>query len=303
VSAPLVSVICPTYNQERFVAESLDGILAQRYPRFEVVVCDDGSQDSTCEIVRAYASRRPDVVRLVTGDHVGITANCNRGLAECRGEFLAMTAGDDVLLPGKLVAQVAWFEADARRVLCGHDVEAFDSDTGATLFRWSERFPMREGRGAATAVVDMPFCATAIMIRRSAIPPYGFDPRIPVISDWKLVIDSLGTDGEYGFVPGIHARYRRHPNNTTSGTDPVRVERMFDEVLQLAALVESEHPVLAPACRRLRARHLTWAAARTWRAGQRAQSARRLRSALREAPRASLDVLAGVLAAQLRRAR
>src|SRR5690606_10603907 len=131
---PLVSVFCPTYNQEDFVAESLESILAQDYEPLEILVPDDGSEDGTIGIVDGYVSRHPGIIRLIRGPHVGVRGNGDRGLAEARGEFVAFTAGDDLLLPGKISRRVSWFLEDDARVLCGHDVEAFDSDSGATLF-------------------------------------------------------------------------------------------------------------------------------------------------------------------------
>lgn len=261
---PLVSILCVTYNQEAFVAEALAGMLAQDYPNLEIVVADDGSSDGTVEILRDAESRSGGRLVVVTGKHVGITPNCNRGLRHCRGEYLAVTAGDDVLLPGKISAQVAWMEADARRVLCGHDVDAFDSATGRTTYRWSERFALPAGVGAERAVRSVPFCATAIMMRRRAMPSFGFDERLPISSDWKLWVDVLHPDGVYGWVPGVLARYRRHPGNITSTPSVEHAERMFREQLLIWELVTQDHPALAGACRDARADELLEQAKRCW---------------------------------------
>jgi hypothetical protein len=169
-------------------------------------------------------------------------------------------------------------------VVCGHDVEAFDSATGKRLYLWSEHFPLSAGRGAAAAVRTIPYCATAVMLRRSAFPERGFDGRLPVISDWKLVVDCLHPDGAYGHVDGVYARYRRHPRNVTRLSDWGHASRMFAEVLTLFALIEAEYPSLIPECRRARAEHLLSHGKRHWDRGDRRSAWRYFRSALRESP-------------------
>lgn len=283
-SLPGVSILCLTYNHEPFIREALEGLLAQDYPNLQVVIADDGSTDGTTGIVQEYAPRFGGRLELVTGPNLGITGNCNRALAACTGKYVALTAGDDILLPGKVARQVAWLEADDRRVLCGHDVEVFESRTGRRLFLWSEHFPTRGGTGAREAVLHVPYCATAIMLRRSAFPAYGFDPRVAILSDWKLVIDCLAAGGAWGHVDGILARYRRHGGNVTNTTDTTHLQRMFAEVLTVLALTDAQYPELLAASRRARAFYLVAHARSLWDRRQRAHTRRYVREALRADP-------------------
>ena len=285
LAQPRVSVLCLTYNQEAFIGEALAGVLAQEYDDLELVVCDDGSTDRTLDVVAEFAERHPRLrVVVAGGPHVGITANCNRGLARCSGEFIALTAGDDVCLPGKISAQVAWFDEDERRAVCGHDVEAFDSATGARLYLWSEYHGLAAGAGATAAVASIPYCGTAVMLRRSAIPAWGFDSRLAIVSDWKLVIDALRPDRVFGFVPGVLARYRRHPGNVTNVREWGHATRMLAESLTLFALVEAEYPELVAACRHARAPMLLFHGKRLWDRGERGAARAYFAEALRCSP-------------------
>jgi glycosyltransferase involved in cell wall biosynthesis len=90
---PLVSIVVPVFNGERFLRESLDSILAQTYPRVEVLVMDDASTDSTPEIIASYGDR---VVACRQQINRGIYANANDGIARARGEFIAVYHADDV---------------------------------------------------------------------------------------------------------------------------------------------------------------------------------------------------------------
>lgn len=255
MNQPLVSVFMPAYNQVEFVAEALQSAVDQDYPNLEVVAGDDGSVDGTDDIIRDYARRYPDRVKPIVGEpHVGLTPNCNRTFKTCTGKYIACFAGDDMYLPGKITRQVEWLEADERRVMCGHDVEAFDSDTGRRLSLDSDHGPLRAGRGAEAIVRYGPaYSGVSIMVRASAIPSSGFDERLPIVSDWKFQIDYLAAGGEYGFIEGVYARYRRHVRSVS--LDLMRPQYLEDK-FKLLDLVEATYPHLARACRHARARLL-----------------------------------------------
>src|SRR4051794_13197703 len=107
---PTVSVVVPTYNQPRLLSETLDGVLAQTFADFEVVVVDDGSTDDTPAVLARYAGR-DGRVRVVRQPNAGIGAARNRGLDEARGRYVAPLDHDDLWMPGKLAAQVAFMQA------------------------------------------------------------------------------------------------------------------------------------------------------------------------------------------------
>lgn len=243
---PLVTIAIISYNQAEFIDAALKSALEQDYEALEVVAADDGSTDGTAEIIQGYAARYPGrLVALTGGPNLGVTGNSNRALAACRGQYVAFQGGDDILLPGKIAAQAAWLEADPNRVLCTHDVEIFDSDTGETIDLWSRTQPFPQAGGLAWVVRrGVPCAATAAMLRRSALPEYGFDQRGPVVSDWKLYIDALAGGGAFGAVGGVFARYRISRQNVSKN-----IPRMVRDRLVIAALVESELPQAAPLAR------------------------------------------------------
>jgi len=217
-TSPFVSILIISYNQEKFIREALVSALEQDYENLEVVVADDASTDATQDIIRELAQRFPQRLKPVFNPHnAGITANSNIGLRQCSGELIAFMGGDDVLLPGKIARQVAWFAQDVRRVLCGHDVDWIDAEGALLGIRTSDLVPLHDGRGAAKFIRHgTPYTAASVMVRRSRIPAYGFHSSLPVVSDWKLWIDVIGTDGTYGYIPGIWAQYRRHRDNVTA---------------------------------------------------------------------------------------
>ena len=250
---PLVSLLIITYEQAGFIREAIESAVRQDYENLEIIVADDGSSDGTADIAAEYAARHPGRVKaIVGGPHLGITGNSNRGLRACAGELFAWMGGDDVLYPGKISAQVAWFGDDERRVLCGHDIDLYDADAQRMIGHAYDRQRLRNGSGAARVVTDGgPFNAISIMIRTSALPPGGFDERLPIVSDWKLYIDVLAGGGAYGYVDGVYARYSRHRRNVTQSDPAPR----FADVFLTLELVESSYPHLRKAVRVARARY------------------------------------------------
>jgi glycosyltransferase involved in cell wall biosynthesis len=107
-AAPMVSVVMPVYNGERYLAESLDSVLAQNYPNFEVLVMDDASTDGTCAIVEGYGSR---VRGYRQPTNRGIYANTNDGINMAKGEYIAFYHADDVYEPTIIEREVAVLEA------------------------------------------------------------------------------------------------------------------------------------------------------------------------------------------------
>ncbi|HEX4478403.1 MAG TPA: glycosyltransferase [Polyangiaceae bacterium] len=251
MTLPRVSVHIVTYNQKDFIGPAIESSLSQGYPDLQIVVSDDASTDGTDAIVRSYAERFPDqVVAITGGPNLGICGNENRALERCDGVYVAFLAGDDLMLPGKIRAQVDWLDADPARVLCSHDVEHFDSATGKTFRLHSSMAEQRFGTGTGEFIRGGYFPATSsLMARRSAIPNPGFDERIRVFSDYKFAADVLANGGKFGYVPGVLGRYRRHGKNATIQHAILQ----WEEIHVSLALIEVEHPEFAADCQAAKA--------------------------------------------------
>ena len=114
---PLVSVIMPVFNGERFLQESIESVLAQTFDDWELLIIDDGSRDHSAEIARSYATRQTPRVRyLEHPGHVnrGATTSRNLGIRSSRGAYVALLDADDVWLPTKLADQLRIFADEPR---------------------------------------------------------------------------------------------------------------------------------------------------------------------------------------------
>jgi glycosyltransferase involved in cell wall biosynthesis len=127
-SQPLISVCLPAYNNEGFIAPTLESVLSQTWSDFEIIVTDDKSSDRTVAVVEKFADPR---VRLLRNEvNLGMGGNWNKALSCARGKYVKLLCGDDVLYPECLQRQVEVLEApsnqDVALALCGSNVISED---------------------------------------------------------------------------------------------------------------------------------------------------------------------------------
>jgi glycosyltransferase involved in cell wall biosynthesis len=116
---PLVSIISPAYNHEKFIADCIESVLAQTYINWEMIIVDDGSSDSTYSIARDY-SRKDSRIKSFTQKNIGIFRlgeSYNFALKQSTGKYVAILECDDAWLPGKLQIQVDEMERKPQCVL------------------------------------------------------------------------------------------------------------------------------------------------------------------------------------------
>lgn len=120
---PIISVLMPAYNVDRYIEEAVRSVLGQTLTNIEVVVVDDCSTDGTAAILRRIAATDPRVVLVSLDRNLGISAALNAGLAACRASYIARADGDDVSLPGRLERQLAFMMQHPDTALSGCALE------------------------------------------------------------------------------------------------------------------------------------------------------------------------------------
>ena len=105
-NAPAVSVIMPAYNCEKYIEEAIRSVIGQTFTDWELIVLDDGSSDSTREVIDRIASEDPRIVSLPNENNMGVAKTRNRGFDVSRGRYVALLDSDDVWLPEKLERQL-----------------------------------------------------------------------------------------------------------------------------------------------------------------------------------------------------
>lgn len=216
---PLVSVIIPAFNEERFIAEAIESALAQTYEPVEVVVVDDGSTDATGQIAATF----PDV-ELVSQVNRGLSAARNAGVAAAAGEIIAFNDADDIMLPERLETQVDHL-LENESVGCVLAEQVIEVEDGAELPFWVSgtdkplipvEIHRRHGGHPNIHTVTM------LMRRSLYIEMGGFDPGQDFSGDVDILLRLMESGVEIARVPTPVVRRRVHANNMTQGSEESR---------------------------------------------------------------------------------
>lgn len=205
-ASPLVSVIIPVYNGERYLAECLSSVFAQTWSPLEVIVVDDGSCDRSAAIAEDV-----DGVTLIRQANAGVAAARNAGIAAARADFIALLDQDDLWLPGKIEAQMRVFQADPALDYVLTEQERF-IEPGCDHPSWARTHQVH-------AVVSG-FEPSAVLMRRSAFERVGpFDSRFAVASDSDWFFRATDAGLRMAFVREPLLRRRVHDENNSRLTE------------------------------------------------------------------------------------
>lgn len=107
---PLISVVMPSHNAEKYISEAIQSVISQTYENWELLVIDDGSTDSTADIVRQFSKIDSRVTLYMNSKNIGVALTRNRGMDLAKGSWIALLDSDDVWHKDKLEKQVALAE-------------------------------------------------------------------------------------------------------------------------------------------------------------------------------------------------
>ena len=219
---PTVSVALCTYNGSRYIEGQLRSIMDQTYPPEEIVVCDDGSTDGTCDLVEAFGRGYPDRMKLLRNPtNIGRNNNFSQAISLCSGDIIVLSDQDDIFLPRKI--EILRNELIVRPN-CGlvfSNAAVADSNLniiGGDLFRtiWPpftrrRQRLLKQGRVLEVLVRNSPAIGCSIAFRSSLK-----DYILPIPGEfshdvWIMAIAGLFSD--IGFVHDKLVLYRQHNEN------------------------------------------------------------------------------------------
>jgi glycosyltransferase involved in cell wall biosynthesis len=242
---PKVSVAMITYNHERFIAQAIESVLAQKVDfEVEMVIGEDCSTDGTRRIVQEYARKYPNVIRALLPDkNVGMQKNFIIVIEACTGDFIACLESDDFWTdPQKLAKQAAFLDANLECASCFHNAIMFSDDQSnsspdLSLNKRGNRLMCRPRTKPRYSQKDffkgnvIPTCS--VMFRKEAVGK--FPPWFEKLSIADLPLHILCTEhGMAGYLRDVMAAYRLHSGSSWSSKSfldkiPHEIE-MFEEL-------------------------------------------------------------------------
>ena len=229
-----LSVMVVTYNQERYIEQTLNSALMQRtnFP-FEIVIGEDCSKDRTREICQRFADKYPDKIRLLLREkNLGMHENHRQTHFECRGQYIAMLEGDDFWThPDKLQRQVDFLDAHPECVLCYHNVLIFDEHTNEEAFYCRPNHP--EIQSIDDLMQEIFVNTASVVMRNGLFEAFHDTGKDLLMGDWSYYI-WLASFGKLGYLPDVMACYRQHEKGTwmsaSVGERIGNVVKMYDDV-------------------------------------------------------------------------
>jgi glycosyltransferase involved in cell wall biosynthesis len=228
-NTPLVTVITPTYNHERFIDPCIESLLFQSYSSWEQIIIDDGSTDDTGRIVSAYRDPRIRYERQANAGPFALAKTYNRALGLACGELIAILEGDDFWPPDKLATLVPAFQDESVVLAYGErdDVDAKGrrqrrrTDTARLRQHLSDSILVNNPVGSTTRYMlleegrSLVHPCTVIM-RRSALDRIGGFQHVPglPLTDYPTFLE-LSLTGKFYFTRAVMGYLRRHQRSIT----------------------------------------------------------------------------------------
>lgn len=219
---PLVSIITPVYNQERYVEETIKSVLSQTYSPIEYIVINDGSTDASLSIIERYR----DKVTVIDQPNRGQAATLNRGWSQSTGEFIGYLSSDDVLAPDCIERLVAVLLADDDVVCAYPDCDLISSESTVLKRSVCRPFSIEE-----LVIGQECYIGPGALWRAAAHRQIGgWKPILRLAPDREYWM-RLSKLGQFYFLRKTLAGYRLHPESISYKEVSETVSREYLTVL------------------------------------------------------------------------
>lgn len=200
VDKPLVSVIIPVYNCDRYLEQAIRSVLDQHYRPLELIVVDDGSEDHSADIAQSFKE-----VRYLHQPNQGVAAARNTGIAGAHGEFLAFLDADDLWPPNKLSAQVLYMLEHPQT---GYTLTSLVNflEPGTDWPSWANNDPRSEGQNA--------YSPCTLLARKTVFDCIGnFDSRYKIGEDTEWFVRAKDAEIPFMILSDVVVQRRIHGAN------------------------------------------------------------------------------------------
>jgi glycosyltransferase involved in cell wall biosynthesis len=226
---PRVSIGLPVYNGERYVAETLDSLLAQTFGDFELIICDNASTDRTEQICRAYADRDARIRYVRNPRNLGAAGNYRRAFVLCSGEYFRWANADDLFAAEGLARCVEVLDAQPSAVLT-YPRTRFIDEQGGMISDYADNLHIQSAKASerfAQVLHRLGFVNVIYgLMRADALRSTGLLRSFPQ-GDIPLVAE-LALYGTFYEIPEFLFFRRLHPGAMSSRDDVAAIQEFFD---------------------------------------------------------------------------
>ncbi|MEZ8805119.1 glycosyltransferase family 2 protein [Vibrio atlanticus] len=210
--SPLISVILPVYNCEKYIKDSVTSIIRQTYKNFELIIIDDGSTDDTLKILSNFSDER---IKIVTRENKGLIFSLNEGVSLSKGDYIARMDADDISDPERLEGQLRFLEKNKDIQIVGSSIHIIDEDgiEGSSLYYKLSPFWVK-----LRLLFDSCLCHPSILARRKVFNIVEYDDEYKYAEDFKLWSEVVFNKGlNIQSLKNIYLKYRVHSGSVSVG--------------------------------------------------------------------------------------
>lgn len=221
---PLISVIIPVYNGEKTIQETITSVLQQTFTDFELIIINDGSQDSTLAIISSIPDPR---IKIFSYPNSGVAASRNRGISKAQGEFIASLDADDLWSVDKLEAQLATLQSNPQAAVAYSWSDCIDESS--QFLRKGGHITVSGDAFAKLLLVDILENGSNSLIRKQALTQLGdYDESMAAGQDWEMHL-RLAARFQFVCVPRPQVFYRISTHSMSNNV--WRLEQVALEVI------------------------------------------------------------------------
>jgi glycosyltransferase involved in cell wall biosynthesis len=208
---PVISVVLPVYNGEKYVAEAIDSILNQTFTDFELIIINDGSTDNSLQVLQEcqkYDAR----IRLISRENIGLVATLNEGLDLARGAWIARMDQDDIALPQRFEKQLQWL-AKTGADICGSWIAFFGNEK-----RPVRKHPHTDVGIKAEMLFGPGFAHPTVMMKTALVILERYNSAWEKAEDYDLWERAVRSGWLMTNVPEVLLFYRLHEQQISAAT-------------------------------------------------------------------------------------
>jgi glycosyltransferase involved in cell wall biosynthesis len=204
----LVSVIIPTWNRANTIIRAVKSVLGQTYSDLEILICDDGSQDNTRELIEGLNDLR---IRMISFDHTGKPSSAkNKGIAQAKGDWIAFLDSDDEWHPEKLTAQIEAMKKHNLRASSTNAQRIVEGDFNFEEFIYWKRKKITFNNLLAGNLI---ISSSAVFHRSLLSDVVGFPEHLTIAEDYALWL-RVATLTPFAYINGHLVKYYDQPSDS-----------------------------------------------------------------------------------------
>jgi len=236
---PDISVVMAVYNESKYIRQSINSILNQSLNNFEFIIIDDGSSDSTVEIINSYDDSR---IKLLCIDHIGLPGALNYGIINSSSQLIARMDGDDIAFESRLKKQVNYLNINTNCVAVGGGVEVIDMHNNLL---YEHIVPLSDSDIRKELPIVQMYHSNISFRKEIYIKCDCYNEKLLTAQD-QLLFNKMSCFGELNNLEDITLKYRIHPEaiSIRSKRNTMRLNKSIARILQNKNYIENDYSII-----------------------------------------------------------